>query len=161
MIMKNVKLFAILLIAGFIISCSGDDNANNSSNTLPIELIITGNQTLDYKTSNVTIVVPPMNPNFLISSYMKVGAMNHTFSITLDSNWMDKTEIDLTRDANKCTFAYDGGKNGNTYVVIDGKFVVDFLSNTRVKGTVNFTAAKLGSIDTTISVVNGKIDFSK
>ncbi len=82
MIMKNVKLFAILLIAGFIISCSGDDNANNSSNTLPIELIITGNQTLDYKTSNVTIVVPPMNPNFLISSYMKVGAMNHTFSIT-------------------------------------------------------------------------------
>lgn len=158
--MKKLIFLILGIMLVFLISC-GDDNGNNSTSAYEVEMSITGDQTLDFKTNLATIVVPPANPNFMMSSFMNVDGTTHAFSVTIDDGWLDKKEIDLTRDKNQATFAYDQGRNGNTYRVISGTFKAEILTEKTVKGTISFTAAKLGEVGTTIQVENGKIHINK
>lgn len=156
------KLLTILSFSIFILiaACSGDDSTNPTTG-LKVDMLVSGDQSVTFKTDDVNIVLPPVNPNYLITAFFTEGGMTHTFSLTIDSKWLDSTRIDLTRDENKAVFAYNQGKDGNTYRVIQGFLDVDEINYNKVKGTLNFTAGKIGEVETTISVANGKINISK
>ncbi len=156
------KLLTILSLSLLILAlgCSDSDTTNPTTG-LKVDMLITGDHAVSFKTDDVNIVLPPVNPNYLITAFFTESGKTHTFSLTIDSKWKDSTRIDLTRDANKAVFAYDQGKDGNTYHVVEGFLDVDEINYNRIKGTLNFTAGKIGKVDTTVSVVNGKINILK
>ncbi|MBX3042148.1 MAG: hypothetical protein KIT33_15755 [Candidatus Kapabacteria bacterium] len=156
--MNKILFSTILILSIFLLSC-GSDSSSNPTSEYKVELTITGDQNLEFKSKEVNFIPAGDNPNYQISCFMNESGKTHSFSITIDSKWIDKKEIDLTRDDNRCIFAYDAGKEGNTYRVISGFLNVDELNQRNVKGTLNFTAAKIGAVETTIKVENGKINI--
>ncbi|MFA5512102.1 MAG: hypothetical protein WC313_06595 [Candidatus Kapaibacterium sp.] len=158
--MRAYFLSFILAMFCTLVSCSDDSGINNSSE-YKIQMDISGDQTLEFRTNTANIIVPPANPIYRISGSMTNNGMTHTFSILIDDVWLDKDTIDLTRNLNMITFAYDAGKDGNTYRAVAGTFIVEDLSSNRAKGTFSATLAKLGHLETTITITNGKIDISK
>lgn len=158
--MKKIALLMAVVILTLLISC-GDNDSTNPTKTQNVEMTISGDQNLVFKSNDVNIVLPPANPDYLVSAFMSESGKTHTFSMTIDSDWVSEKTIDLTRDENKATFAYDAGKDGNTYRVISGSFQVEEISATKIRGTINFTAGKIGDISKTITVTNGNISVSK
>lgn len=158
--MKTTIFLGILIFAAFLFSCS-DDNSTNNNSLKTIEMQITGHQNLLFKTSNFKITPPPSNPNYIVGCTMNDGSMIHTLTMTIDSKWLDSSRIDFTRDLNKLIFAYNLGKDTNTYHATEAFLDVDELTNNRLKGTLNFTALRINSTDKFITVVNGKVDLAQ
>lgn len=158
--MNRLSYLLIGLLFVILVSC-GDDDSNNQTSIYKVEMTITGDQSLEFLAKTATIVLPPVNPNFLVTAFYTENGKNHTFSMTIEDEWLDKKEIDLARGYNSGIFAYDGGKDGNTYRVIEGTFSVETLTEKTVRGKLNFTAQKIGTTDITIKVENGKINVTK
>lgn len=157
--MKKLFLGLAIVSLSLILSCSGDDNTNNPTSGYAIKMNVTGDRVIEFKTNEVVIIPPINNPNYLVTFTMKDGDVNHIFSMTFDEEWLDKKDIDLSRDDNKGTVQFDSGKD--TYRIVSGNFVVEKLTNTQLKGTLNFTAVKVGSTDIEINVQNGLVDINK
>jgi hypothetical protein len=159
--MKTFFALIMLTTISILVSCSSDSNTNTPSGGFAFNMSITGDKVLEFKTNTATLIPPVTNPNYIVSGTMISNGMTHVYSMTLDSAWLNKTNIDLSRDNNLGTFQYDGGKDGNTYRVVSGNLIVETLNNTRLKGTLNFSAVKIGTTDVKIEVKNGIIDISK
>jgi hypothetical protein len=156
--MNRLSYFLIGLLFVILVSC-GDDEGNNPTSAYKVEMTITGDQSLEYLSNNATFTTPnDDSPHYRIASNYTENGRTHTLSMTIDNTWFDKKEIDLTRDTNRFTFAYDKGIA--TYTVIEGTFSATTLSQTTVIGTLNFTAQKIGEISKTIKVEVGKIHIT-
>ncbi len=156
--MKYFFSILFLLSISFLFSCSSDSNSNNPTSGYICEMNITGDINLDFKTNNVVLIPPSQNPNYIFSASLIEDGKTHVFSMTIDKDWADKKEIDLSRDNNLGTFQYNGGEDGKTYRVVSGTLSVETLSIAKLKGTLNFKAAKIGTTDVFIEVKNGKIN---
>jgi hypothetical protein len=157
--MKKVLLVSLLCLIPFFMSC-GSDDSTGPSDAYKVNLSMTGDKVLEFKTNTATMLAPPANPNYLISSFLTENGMTHQFSLTIDKTWEDKKEIDLSKDLNSGTIAYNAGKDDNTYRIIEGTFVVDVLTSSKVVGTISFVAVKLKSENDKITVQNGRINIS-